>query len=82
MTNDNNNSTNTLNNKYERGDYMKTKHPLYQKLKEHGYEIADIARYLKLSYSYVSGIMTGRLPCKEEYNQKLQELVKEHEEKF
>ncbi len=58
------------------------KHPLYKTLKEKGYEIKDIASYLSLSYSYVSGIMTGRLPCKPEYNEKLQELVKELETKF
>lgn len=61
---------------------MKIEHPMYQKLKSHDYEINDIARYLNLSYSYVSGIMTGRLPCKPEYNQKLQDLIKELETKF
>ena len=61
---------------------MKTEHQLYKKLKDHGYEISDLARYLNLSYSYVSGIMTGRLPCKPEYDKKLHELVKELETAF
>lgn len=62
---------------------MIKKHPFKKKLMDElGYKIADIARYLNLSYPMVSGIMNGRFPCKPEYEKKLKELIKEHEEKF
>lgn len=41
----------------------------------YGYQIIDIAEYLGISHHYVRCLMSGKLPCKTEYYQKLEKLL-------
>lgn len=59
-----------------------SEHPLKDILvRKHGLTNAMLARYMELSYSYVSGIMNGRYTVKPEYQAKLQNLADEMEKK-
>ena len=56
-------------------DFLPVPHPLKAILQDHGFPIAGAARYLDLSYNYISNILSGLRRATPEVEAKLKELV-------